>query len=60
MEESLVVWSYYDFMRGQRDLLASQESLFYIIAATAYNATDARNSVFGLLDIISSPKLVPN
>jgi hypothetical protein len=60
MEESLVVWSYYDFMRGQRDLLASQESLFYIILATAYNATDPRDSVFGLLGIISSPKLVPD
>jgi hypothetical protein len=59
MEESLVVWSYYDFMRGQRHLLASQESLFYIILATAYKATDPRDSVFGLLGVISAPKLVP-
>jgi hypothetical protein len=60
MEESLVVWSCYDFMRGQRDLLASQESLFYIILATAYKATDHRDSVFGLLGVISSPKLEPD
>jgi hypothetical protein len=60
MEESLVVWSYYDFMRGQRDLLASQESLFYIILATAYKATDPRDSVFGLLGVISAPKLIPD
>lgn len=60
MEESLVVWSYYDFMRGQRDLLAYQQSLFYIILATAYKASDPRDSVFGLLGVISSPKLEPD
>ena len=60
MEESLVVWSYYGFMGGQRDLLASEESLFCIILATAYKASDPRDSVFGLLGVISSPKLEPD
>lgn len=60
MEETLVVWSYYDFMRGQRDPLASGGSLFYIILATAYKATDPRDSVFGLLGIVSSSKVVPD
>jgi hypothetical protein len=55
MEESLVVWSYYDFMRG---LLAFEDSLFYIILTSAYKATDPRDSVFALLGIISSPRLL--
>jgi hypothetical protein len=54
MEESLVVWSYYDFMRG---LSASGGSLFYIILACAYNKTDPRDAVFALVGMVSHHRL---
>jgi len=57
MEESLVVWSYYDFMRG---LSASGNSLFYIILATAYNKADPRDAVFALLGMVSPSRLIPD
>jgi len=57
MEECLVIWSYYDFLRG---LLASEESLFYVILTSTYDATDPRDSVFALLGMISSPRIVPD
>jgi hypothetical protein len=57
MEESLVVWSYYDFIRGLR---IQGDSLFYILLAPAYQCIDPRDSVYGLLNVVSSARLVPN
>jgi hypothetical protein len=54
MEERLVVWSYYDFMRG---LSASGGSLFYIILASAYGKTDPRDAVFALVGMVSHQRL---
>jgi hypothetical protein len=57
MEESLVVWSYYDFIRGLR---IQGDSLFYILLAPAYECVNPRDSVYGLLNVVSSARLLPD
>lgn len=57
MEESLVVWSYYDFMRGRS---VSGNSLFYVLLATVYKAVDPRDVVYGVLSIVPSPRIFPD
>jgi hypothetical protein len=52
MEATMVVWSYYDFLRsvgGQGD------NLFWIILSSAYYAVDGRDKVFGFMSLGSQP-----
>ncbi|KAK4455330.1 heterokaryon incompatibility protein-domain-containing protein [Podospora aff. communis PSN243] len=50
MEDTLVVWSYYDFLRG---ISTSGDNLFYIVLAGAYISVDPRDKVFGFLGLAS-------
>ena len=54
MEDTLVVWSYYDFLRG---VTTSGDNLFYIVLSGAYKSVDPRDKVFGFLGLASpTPK----
>ncbi|POS69162.1 hypothetical protein DHEL01_v212445 [Diaporthe helianthi] len=50
MEDTLVVWSYYDFLRS---VTTSGDNLFYIILSAAYRSVDPRDKVFGFLGLAS-------
>jgi hypothetical protein len=48
MEDTLVVWSYYDFLRG---VSTSGDNLFYIVLSGAYISVDPRDKIFGFLGL---------
>lgn len=50
MEDTLVVWSYYDFMRG---VMRSGDNLFYIVLSAAYMSAHPSDKVFGFLGLAS-------
>lgn len=50
MEDTLVVWSYYDFLRGMR---TSADNLLYIVLSGAYISVDPRDKVYGFLGLAS-------
>ena len=50
MEDTLIVWSYYDFLRG---VMASGDNLFFIVLSGAYISVDPRDKVFGFLGLAS-------
>lgn len=51
MEDTLVVWSYYDFLRS---VMTSGDNLFYIVLSGAYISVDPRDKVFGFLGFAST------
>ncbi|KAK0634161.1 heterokaryon incompatibility protein-domain-containing protein [Immersiella caudata] len=50
MEDTLVVWSYYDFLRS---VTTSGDNLFYIVLSGAYISVDPRDKVYGFLGLAS-------
>lgn len=50
MEDTLVVWSYYDFLRGVR---TSADNLLYVVLSGAYISVDPRDKVYGFLGLAS-------
>lgn len=50
MEDTLVVWSYYDFLRGVR---TSADNLLYVVLSGAYISRDPHDKVVGFLGLAS-------